>query len=178
MGRDYSKTLALVTIGRSRVLPGRELFIERGDLVQTVDNRFISHRGGIATSSFRFLVEERAVATTVSSSATTPSTRFARSTRDNKRLGPVLAMIRDEQLRREPVHRSTKAPRRRDQRDARLFKVGELFYEPGELTPTRQNNRCGFKLCCDGRRSGAALCWGSAPARRPIPSDISKWQKE
>jgi hypothetical protein len=43
---------------------------------------------------------------------------------DNKRLGPVLAMIRDEQLRREPVHRSTKAPRRRDQRDARLFKVG------------------------------------------------------
>jgi Winged helix-turn helix len=43
---------------------------------------------------------------------------------DNKRLGPVLAMIRDEQLRREPQHRSLKAPRRRDQRDARLFKVG------------------------------------------------------
>ena len=43
---------------------------------------------------------------------------------DNKRLGPVLAMIRDEQLRREPQHRSLKAPRRRDQRDTRLFKVG------------------------------------------------------
>jgi hypothetical protein len=43
---------------------------------------------------------------------------------DNKRLGPALAMIRDEQLRREPIHPSTKAPRRRDQRDARLFKVG------------------------------------------------------
>jgi Winged helix-turn helix len=43
---------------------------------------------------------------------------------DNKRLGPVLAMIRDEQLRREPQHRSLKAPRRRDQRDARFFKVG------------------------------------------------------
>ena len=43
---------------------------------------------------------------------------------DNKRLGPILAMIRDEQQRREPQRRSAKAPRRRDQRDARLFKVG------------------------------------------------------
>jgi hypothetical protein len=41
---------------------------------------------------------------------------------DNKRLGSVLAMIRDEQLRRGPERRS--GPRRRDQRDARLFKVG------------------------------------------------------
>jgi hypothetical protein len=41
---------------------------------------------------------------------------------DNKRLGPVLAMIRDEQLRRGPQRRS--GPRRRDQRDTRLFKVG------------------------------------------------------
>jgi hypothetical protein len=41
---------------------------------------------------------------------------------DNKRLGSVLAMIRDEQLRRETERRS--GPRRRDQRDARLFKVG------------------------------------------------------
>ena len=37
---------------------------------------------------------------------------------DNKRLGPVLAMIRDEQLRRGPERRS--GPRRRDQRDAPL----------------------------------------------------------
>jgi hypothetical protein len=43
---------------------------------------------------------------------------------DNKRLGPILAMIRDEQLRRGPERRSEKAPRRRDQRDARLFKIG------------------------------------------------------
>jgi hypothetical protein len=41
---------------------------------------------------------------------------------NHKRLGAVLAMIRDEQLRREPERRS--GPRRRDQRDARLFKVG------------------------------------------------------
>src|ERR1700724_164661 len=41
---------------------------------------------------------------------------------ENKRLGPILAMIRDEQLRRGPERRS--GPRRRDQRDARLFKVG------------------------------------------------------
>ena len=41
---------------------------------------------------------------------------------DNKRLGAVLAMIRDEQLRRGPEGRS--GPRRRDQGEARLFKVG------------------------------------------------------
>ena len=43
---------------------------------------------------------------------------------ENKRLGAALAFIREQQLRREPERRSTKAPRRRDQRDARLFKVG------------------------------------------------------
>jgi hypothetical protein len=36
---------------------------------------------------------------------------------DNKRLGAVLALIRDQQLRRRPQSRS--GPRRRDQRDAR-----------------------------------------------------------
>src|SRR5438445_2480266 len=41
---------------------------------------------------------------------------------DNKRLGPLLAMIRDQQRRCEPGHRSQRAPSRRDQRDARLFK--------------------------------------------------------
>ena len=41
---------------------------------------------------------------------------------ENKRLGAALAFIREEQLRREPERRS--GPRRRDQRDARLFKVG------------------------------------------------------
>jgi len=41
---------------------------------------------------------------------------------ENKRLGAALAFIRDEQLRRGPERRS--GPRRRDQRDARLFKVG------------------------------------------------------
>ena len=39
---------------------------------------------------------------------------------DNRRLVPILAMILDEQLRREPERRS--GPRRRDQPDARLFK--------------------------------------------------------
>ena len=41
---------------------------------------------------------------------------------ENKQLGAALAFIREEQLRREPERRS--GPRRRDQRDARLFKVG------------------------------------------------------
>ena len=43
---------------------------------------------------------------------------------DNKRLGAVLAMIRDQQLQRDPEARSDRAPRRRDQQNARLFKVG------------------------------------------------------
>jgi winged helix-turn helix protein len=43
---------------------------------------------------------------------------------ENKRLGAALAFIREQQLRREPERRSDRAPRRRDQRDARLFKVG------------------------------------------------------
>ena len=43
---------------------------------------------------------------------------------ENKQLGAALTFIREEQLRRGPQRRSTKAPRRRDQRDARLFKVG------------------------------------------------------
>ena len=41
---------------------------------------------------------------------------------DNKRLGPMLAMIRDEQQHRKPELRT--GPRRRDQHDARLFKTG------------------------------------------------------
>jgi hypothetical protein len=42
---------------------------------------------------------------------------------ENKRLGAALAVIREQQIERAEA-RSTKAPRRRDQRDARLFKVG------------------------------------------------------
>src|ERR1700757_1171371 len=41
---------------------------------------------------------------------------------ENKRLGPILAYIAEKQRRRGPERRS--GPRRRDQRDARLFKVG------------------------------------------------------
>ena len=41
---------------------------------------------------------------------------------DDKRLGAVLAMIRNQQLRCGSEGRS--GPRRHDQRDARLFKVG------------------------------------------------------
>jgi transposase len=43
---------------------------------------------------------------------------------ENKRLSAVLAFIREEQLRCEPQRRSAKAPRRRDQHNPRLFKVG------------------------------------------------------
>jgi hypothetical protein len=40
----------------------------------------------------------------------------------NKQLGAALAFIREKQLRREPERRS--GPRRRDQYNPRLFKVG------------------------------------------------------
>jgi hypothetical protein len=43
---------------------------------------------------------------------------------DHKRLGAALALAPEEQLRREPERRGDRAPRRRDQRNARLFKVG------------------------------------------------------
>ena len=42
---------------------------------------------------------------------------------ENKRLGAALAFIREQQIERAGAAH-TKAPRRRDQRDARLFKVG------------------------------------------------------
>jgi transposase len=42
---------------------------------------------------------------------------------ENKRLGAALAFIREQQIERAET-RSRSAPRRRDQRDARLFKVG------------------------------------------------------
>ena len=43
---------------------------------------------------------------------------------ENKQLGAALAFIRDQQLRRAPEHRSDRTPRRRDQHNPRLFKVG------------------------------------------------------
>src|SRR5437762_467127 len=43
---------------------------------------------------------------------------------ENKQLGAALAFIRDQQLRRGSEHRSDRAPRRRDQHNPRLFKVG------------------------------------------------------
>jgi transposase len=43
---------------------------------------------------------------------------------ENKHLGAALAFIREQQLCREPEHRSDRAPRRRDQQNPRLFKVG------------------------------------------------------
>jgi hypothetical protein len=51
----------LVAIGRSRVLPRRELVIQRGDLVQPIDDLFVGHRGCVATSPFRFSPEERGI---------------------------------------------------------------------------------------------------------------------
>ena len=56
-----AKPLDLVAIGQSRVLPGRELIIKRGNLVQSIDDLFVDHRSGIAPSPFRFLPEKRRI---------------------------------------------------------------------------------------------------------------------
>ena len=56
-----SKSLDLVAIGQSSVLPGRELVIERGDFVQPINDLPVDHRGCIAPSPFCFLPEERRI---------------------------------------------------------------------------------------------------------------------
>ena len=59
------------------------------------------------------------------------------------------------------------------------LKSAEPFYEPGGPSPLGKTSGCGFERPYRGRRSGAALRRGSAPARRPTPahSDISKLGK-
>jgi len=58
---------------------------------------------------------------------------------DNKRLGPILAMIRDEQLRRGPERRS--GPRRRDQRTPVSSRLAEELYEMSD--PARSGGLAG-----------------------------------
>jgi hypothetical protein len=70
---------------------------------------------------------------------------------DNKRLGVLLAKIRQSQQLQKPERLT--GPRRRDQA-GHMFDVGE------EIHIDQIDSR-------RGRRSGPALCRGSAPARRP-----------
>ena len=71
---------------------------------------------------------------------------------DNKRLGAVLAMIREQQLRGEPERRSDGAARRRDQHNARHFKVDLRF-----LT-SRANAVCAFERLSSKGKLALALC--------------------
>ena len=70
---------------------------------------------------------------------------------DNKRLGPLLAMIHQSQQLQKPERRS--GPRRCDQ-------AGHMFDVGAEDQIDQHGSR-------RGRRPGSALCGGSAPARRP-----------
>jgi hypothetical protein len=70
---------------------------------------------------------------------------------DNKRLGPLLAMIRQNQQLQKPERRN--GPRRRDQ-------AGHMFDVEAEMQVGQDASR-------RGRRSGTALGRGSATARRP-----------
>ncbi|HWZ67933.1 MAG TPA: hypothetical protein VNW89_08900 [Stellaceae bacterium] len=49
--------MGLFAVGWSGVLFGGELVIARGDLVQPIDDFFVSHCGCVAASPFRFLAE-------------------------------------------------------------------------------------------------------------------------
>jgi hypothetical protein len=63
MVENWARTqrLGLLAVGAPEALPGRELVIERGNLVQPVDDLFVCHRGRVAASAGRFLAEERGV---------------------------------------------------------------------------------------------------------------------
>jgi hypothetical protein len=56
---------------------------------------------------------------------------------DNKRLGAVLAMIRDEQPRREPRHRSKERRVAAISATLGCSRSAEPFYEPSELALAR-----------------------------------------
>lgn len=73
---------------------------------------------------------------------------------DNKRLGPLLAMIRQSQQLQKAERRS--GPRRGDQ-------TGHMFDVRGEIQVDQPSSR-------RERRTGSALRKGSAPARRSIAS--------
>ena len=59
--RRSKAALGLFAIGRSKVLPGGEFVIERGYLVQSIDDLFVSHCGCVAARPFRFLAEKRGI---------------------------------------------------------------------------------------------------------------------
>jgi hypothetical protein len=85
---------------------------------------------------------------------------------DNKRLGPILAMIRNEQRRGGSESRS--GPRRAISAMPVCSRSAEaLRAQRADARSVKQ--RVQFQLRSIGRRSGAALRKGSAPARRPAP---------
>ena len=65
-------------------------------------------------------------------------------------------------LPREPLRRSTKAPRRRDQRDARLFKAGEAFLRAEQRRAVESRR-------LSGAASGPSLADQITGSRRPRP---------
>jgi hypothetical protein len=53
------------------------------------------------------------------------------------------------------------------------IRSAEPFYEPSTLTPLGKTSGSAFERPYSGRRSGAALRRGSAPARRPTPPTVT-----
>ena len=126
-------------------------------------------------------------ATKASSWLTAPSTSCGRSRRPRlsrtSGSAPFSPLSASSRLRgRSPAARRHRADAINATRDC--SKSAELLYEPSERRSLGKQ-RVPLRGPCGGRRSGAALRTGSAPARRPNPatvtflngrnSDISKW---
>ena len=72
-------------------------------------------------------------------------------------------MSREERLRHEPERRSTKAPQRPDQHNARLVNSAETFLRAERADARSVDNGCGCKLRASD--AGRALrCAGGIPA--------------
>jgi hypothetical protein len=97
---------------------------------------------------------------------------------DNKRLGPILAMIRDEQLRRGPERRRS-GPSRREARCPSL--QGRLSFSTSRASVSSLGKTISAASCSGAPGAGRALRCARAPRPTPVTSvngrdgDISIW---
>jgi hypothetical protein len=84
-------------------------------------------------------------------------------------LGAALAFIREQQLRRDPEHRSDRARAVAISTTLVCLKSAERFYEPGVLAPARYTTGA-VQAPCRGRRSGDAERRGLRARPPPDPA--------
>ena len=89
-----------------------------------------------------------------------------------------IGMIRDKQLRRGARASQWAAPAPSARRASVQNRLSSSTSRASDARSVEQRVRCELRTI--GRRSGAALRWGSGPARRPtrpLRGDICKWQR-